>query len=340
MEDNIKSLTNQNTPQRDVIDADAFSEKKIPNNITQMLINMTPDDIVFIEAHLERMRAKRLHEEVLEYTLVSSAINHWLLEYDFNSETPKNYAYYMKDIQERGIIPKLNGNGKLYTLGELRHTNHQKNINDLKQVPEWSEGTRQLRIACYLSFMSHLSRITDGWFPKPTPNKVIIENSAYYKAQQARTDKALTLKEWQHFIKALNTIDERDSLIARCLLYNTTMIPVLSLRLSQINFDRYTIDFKKADGTSKLVTFPASFMYELQQYIETTAQNRGDSDFVFTTRSGKRIVRSRCNYVFLRASEMAQIKRVTPYSIRATFITLVKGESVDNNALLQIPRDV
>ena len=34
---------------------------------------------------------------------------------------------------------------------------------------------------------------------------------------------------------------------------------------------------------------------------------------------------------------MAQIKKVTPYSIRATYITLVKGEKIDGNLLLTVP---
>jgi len=331
MEDNIKLLTVQK--QQGASTSSATDE---PDEVTQMLMNMSPDDVKFIEAQFEHARNKRLHEEELEYTPVSAAINNWLLSSDFGPETRKNYAYYIADLQDRTIIPKVNAYGKPYTLGELRYIKHQENIDHLKQIADWSDGTRQLRISCYISFMSYLAECSDGWFRKPKL-QVTPEHSAYYQAQYARATKALTLAEWQQFISALHAIDGRDALMARLLLQHTTLIMVLSLRLSQVNFDMCTITFRKQNGMEAAAVYPAFFMQELKKYVDESARYRADSDLVFVTRNAKQVVRSRCNYSFMKASKTARIKHVTPYAIKATYITLVRGDRIDGSTLLQIP---
>ncbi len=303
------------------------------DEIVQLLIQQTPEAIELIKQGFEATGKKLQFHDDLEYMPVDTAIEQWLNSESLSHETRKQYERYINDMKARGIIPDLNNEGKRYTLGELRRADQQKNIDHMSQIPEWAASTRQLRISCYVSLMKYLSSMSGGWFRSPRR----IEYSAYYQAQHARIEKALTVVEWQQFIKALHAIDQRDALIARCLLRNSTLEPVLSLRLPQVNFGDCTIVFQKKYGKTVAVRYPAPFMQELKRYIDATAQNRTDSELVFVTRSGKKVVRSRCNYSFLKASKMVQIKRVTPFTMRASYITLIKGGKIDESLLFLVP---
>ncbi len=267
----------------------------------------------------------------IETVSLNAAIEMWLNGSNLSAETRKQYKRYVGDMKKRGLIPSVSSDGSNNPWQEIRHAVHQANIDDMNQMPEWAESTRRLRISCYISLMKFLSRMSGDWFKEPT----VTEYSAYYVAQYSRIEKALTFEEWQKFLKELRALDQRDSLIARCLLRNSALGPVLDLRLRQVNLSNNTITFRKESGRSVITHYPESFMQELKQYIDSTADARSDLDWVFVTRSGKKVVRSRLNYSFLRASEKAQIKKVTPYTLRATYTMLVRGsERVDERLLL------
>lgn len=315
-------------------------EQKEHSEEVKRLTQVTQDEVDAYFDERDLVHHITEYQEKLEKRPLSTLIKMWLNSRSWTPETRKNYEHYITDMQQRDIIPERNPKGEPLTLLDFALLDHKARIAFMRQIPEWSTSTQELRIGCYASFTNFLNNVSYGLF-----RKVVVEPSsvsALHRADNARSIKALTLPEWQQFISALHNLGERDSLIARFLLHDITITPVLNLQLPQVNFDTGEVRFSKVTdikGGCKTtpVTYPLPFIEELKKYIRSTADIRGDSMQVFITRTGRRIARSRCNYSFSKASKAARIKHVTPYTIRATYVTLVKGGGIDSSALLQIP---
>lgn len=285
-------------------------------------INLTGENLRFINT--------------LEYTPVKAAIQDWLT--NLNAGTRRNYAYYMTDMMRRNIIHDTD-------VGHFRLMPHEQVIDYIKKIEGWSEGTKQVYAACYISFTGHLERISGGWFRKAIPNS-LASNPTFFQIREKCKTEALTISEWNKFIDALAEINKRDSLIARSLLQGAKRISeAISITLDQIDWDKNIIRFRqsKTGGMIKEIpiTYPKYFMDELKIYIDSTADKRKDSS-VFITRNGKQVTRLRLNYSFAEASKKAGLKRndkplkVTPHVLRATWVTLVRQNGASDSQIMQV----
>jgi integrase len=77
-------------------------------------------------------------------------------------------------------------------------------------------------------------------------------------------------------------------------------------------------------------------MDELKKYIADTANIRKEAPYIFVTRTGRFVTRLRCNYSFNRAAKKANIKKVTPHMLRATWVTLVKQQGVQDSEIMKV----
>ena len=275
----------------------------------------------------------------LEYTSIKSVIQDWLK--NLSTETKRNYSYYIADMIRRNIIPEYDASGNDFTVGHFRHVPHEMVIDYIKRVEDWSEGTRQLHAAVYISFTAYLSRISQGWVRKVEPS-TLAANPTFYQIREKCATNALTLSDWYKFIAALSDINKRDALIARSAFHGAKRITeAISITLSQIDWEKNIIRYKqsKTGGTFREIpiTFPEYFMEELKTYIESTAAIRKDSPYVFITRTGKMITRLRLNHSFAKAGEKANLKiKVTPHVLRATWVTLVRGQGASDSQIMQV----
>ena len=78
----------------------------------------------------------------------------------------------MQDMIRKNIIPEHDASGNDFTVGHFRHVPHEMVLDYIKKKSEdWSEGTRQLHAAVYISFTAYLSRISQGWVRKVEPSR-------------------------------------------------------------------------------------------------------------------------------------------------------------------------
>jgi integrase len=302
------------------------------------ILKTTPEGLDFFAAQQDLKKSRSLFIQKLEYTPIKFVIEDWLK--NLHGETRRNYAYYITDMMKREIIPEFDGNGNEFTVGHFNYTPHERVIDFIKTVEDWSEGTRQVRAACYISFTSYLSRISQGWFRKAEPS-TLASNKTFYSVRDKCETKALTLHEWHRFIEALYKINERDALIAKAMLQGAKRISeVLSLRLDQIDFERRLISFRqsKTGGTIREIpiTYPESFMSELTAYIENSQKTRGEGKTVFVTNSGKQVYRTQLNATFEKASNAARLPRVTPHVLRASWVTLAKEQGIPDSEVMKV----
>jgi integrase/recombinase XerD len=277
--------------------------------------------------------------ERLQHTTVTVAIKNWLG--NLASATGRNYGYYMADMIRRGIIPEYDIHRNSFTVGQFRQVPHELVIDHIKKIPEWSESTRQVHAACYISFTAYLERLSNGWFRRALPSN-IASNPTFFQIRDKCATKALTLSQWHKFIDALDAINIRDGLIARCMFQGAKRISeVLTTTLEQIDFEKKIIQFKqsKTGGMIKEIpiSYPDHFMEMLKEYLNNTAQYRATSPYLFVTRNGNPVTRVRLNYSFEQASTDAHLKvKVTPHMLRATWVTLVKQQGVQDTEIMKV----
>lgn len=273
----------------------------------------------------------------LEYLPLSAAISDWLWELEHS--TRRKYAEYMTDMVNRKIVHEFFADGKIFTVGGFRYIRHEQVLEYIKSVQDWTEGSRQARAACYISFTSYLHRISNGWFRRAIPSN-LDENKTFSRLSSKTITQALSLEDWHHFLDVLDANNQRDSLIARCMLYGGHRVSeILNIKIDQLDLEKSVIRFARGKN-KKLelpVVYPTPFINELRAYIEGTKNQRGDSVFIFVTRNGKPLTRSRLNYSFAHASAQADIEKVTPEILRATWIRFNKEDVVDEK-VLQVKR--
>jgi integrase len=171
-------------------------------------------------------------------------------------------------------------------------------------------------MVCYVDLIKWLDNISYGWFRAAV-------NS--YQMSLHAMEKTLTFSEWRTFIDILSERNSRDGLIARALLQGQRRVSeVLGLTLRQIDFENNTISYRSKKGKSILVSYEASFMKELQEYVNETSKLRKDKYFVFLTRTGKKVTRLRVNYSFARVCELAEIKKISPDYLRGIYKMFVQ----------------
>lgn len=287
---------------------------------------------------LKHEHIKSLFIKKIEHAPIKAVIKQWLS--NLNAGTRKNYAYYVDDMIRRKIILEFDPKGNPFSVGNFNNFPHELIIDHIKKIEEWSEGTRQLHAACYISLTAYLNRITQGWFRRATPSK-LAANPTFYQVRDKCATEALTLVEWHRFIDSLLTINHRDSLVARCSFQGAKRISeVIDATLDNIDWEKNIIHFrqKKTGGTIKEIpiSFPQHFMDELKSYIHSTSKIRKDSPYLFVTRTGRRVTRLRCNYSFERASQKAKIKKVTPHMLRTTWVTIAKNQGVQDTEIMKV----
>lgn len=276
--------------------------------------------------------------DALEYTPMSAVIQHWLS--NLSPATRRNYAYYIDDLRRRDLIPEYDGSGKVYTVGHFRHSSHELALEYIKKIQGWSEGTRQVRAACYISLTAYIERISRGWFRKAQAS-TLAANKTFFQINDKCVTQALTLTDWYRFIEKLDAINHRDGLIARCILQGAKRVSeVLEVMLEQIDWDKNIIHFqqKKSGGMIKKIpiTYPQHFMDELRRYIAATTEQRKDAQYVFITRTGRPLTRERLHQSFARACAQAKIAKISPHVLRATWVTLAKQQGVQDTEIMKI----
>jgi integrase len=209
--------------------------------------------------------------------------------------------------------------------------------NDTKD--QWSQRTRESRIACFLSFTRYLSRKTEGMIRHGVPSKDGIEKTFGPKPRHVKTE-ALTRYQLVIFFEELDKINARDAMIARLCLHGAKRIhEVLLLKTDQIDYEKKQITFKQskskfADDVT-IISFDKqaarALLDELKRYI---GERKGD---VFVTNRNRRVQKTQVDRNFAKAGKRAGVCfRVSPHNLRATAVTLWKEDGFQDSLIMKV----
>lgn len=249
-----------------------------------------------------------------------------------NPHTSRSYKSSFIALDRLGILSLMT------TLQEFSMLNHNvilDNIKQAKAVKKWSEGTKQVRAAAYISFTKFLYRYTEGIISPAIPCSQE-SCKTFFRVRDKVKTKAMSLLQTRMFLSSLKQINYRDWLIAQTLIQGAKRIgEVLSISTEQICFHRNTITFFQTKSRSLEVTtiinYPEYFMLNLKQYI-------GDrSGTVFITKNQKPVSLKQLSRTFSKAGEMSLIPfKVTPHVLRATSITEFKRMGCSDSDIMKV----
>jgi integrase/recombinase XerD len=243
--------------------------------------------------------------------------------------TAKNYQCGMKKLVERGLLNPFTN------LQAFALFNHETIVDQIKQIKEWSECTRQARAACYIAFTAFLNRRLEGIVKKATTNKES-GSKTFFKVYDKVKTQAMNQSQWIVFLKELEKINPRDHLIAKVILQGGKRVnEVLSLQTYQIDWASSEITFiqSKTKGYIKetVITYPLSLMQQLKMYLQ---ERQG---LVFITRQQKSLDLKQLTRTFEKAGLKANIPfKVTPHVLRASTITYLKQQGFNDGDIMKV----
>ena len=244
--------------------------------------------------------------------------------------TAQTYKSAMNTLYYIGLIdPFMN----LYTFSTM---NYEEMVDKIKKTNNpWKEETRQLKAAALISFLKYLARKYPGAFRRVE----ICENGickTFYKTTEKCKTPAMTRKQWENFLYELSKINHRDYLIAVLTLQGAKRISeVLSLQVSQINFDTCKIHFvqSKTMGLKKytVITYPKRIMDLLKEYI---CNRQG---LVFLTSNQNPVSIIQVSITFSKAGKRAEIPfLIHPHVLRASAVTYLKEQGYTSDDIMKI----
>lgn len=285
-------------------------------------------DLSFQKA--QQLKMECLWNELKKFTLQEAVIV-WLSS--LNTHTARSYKGSILALSKIGLL-SLN-----MTLQEFSFINHNIVIDTIKMLPQkivsWSEGTKQVRAACYISLTKFLNRTTLGVISVAQPSRQE-SCKTFFKTRDLVKTNAMNYQETALFLEALKKLNYRDWLIAQTILQGAKRVSeVLSLSTKDISIQNGVISFKqkktRGTETTTIITYPQKFMNALKEYIG----NR--SGIVFITRNGKHVTLRQVAGSFSRAGEIIKLPfKVTPHVLRATAVTEYKRLGCSDSDIMKV----
>lgn len=251
-----------------------------------------------------------------------------------NPHTSRSYKSSFMALDRAGLLSLM------MSLKEFSLLNHNIILDKIKQVQQknnaiWSEGTKQVRAAAYISFTKFLYRYTEGLISPAIPCSQESCKTFFPIRNKVKTN-AMSLIQTRMFLASLKKINYRDWLIAQTLVQGAKRVgEVLSICKDQICFQQNTITFFQTKNRRQeiitVISYPEYFMLNLRKYL-------GDrKGLVFITKRGNPITLKQLSRTFSKAGVASSIPfKVTPHVLRATSITEFKRIGCSDSDIMKI----
>jgi integrase len=275
--------------------------------------------------------AKSMKDRIVWNRLEALPVDCLLIEWfeTLSERTRINYKSGICKIIESGLL------NPFASLQAFSMINHDSIIDQIKQLPNMKETSKQARAATYISFTRFLSRKFPAIFKKAMPSREGTSKT-FYRVHEKVVTEAMNQAQWTSFFSALEKINCRDCLIAKVTLQGGKRIrEVLGLRVDQIDWEKREISFNqsKTKGVIKqtVITYPESIMRALKDYIG----NR--QGFVFISRHGTPVILNQVANTFSRAGKLAGTPfKITPHVLRASAVTYLKQQGFSDSDIQKV----
>jgi len=213
---------------------------------------------------------------------ISSMDGYWL----------EKYLKGCANLLKKELIPLVNSQGEILTLDEFRQIGHQKILEEIRCVSEWTLLEKEEAVQCYVQFSHSLARYTCNFISAGSdPDRNLVRRKKI---------------KYETFLDFVQRLSERDSLIAKLLYFGVpSMESVLSLKKSAINPEESSVSLSEGE-----VVLPKHLIKDLITHIQ---HKKDKQDLVFTNVRGAEVERAHLNQSFSRACEkMSTHTKITP----------------------------
>lgn len=293
---------------------------------------------IFNSLTLETLTHSKAKQAKMEYiwnglkkVSLREAVLVWITS--LNAHTARSYKGSILALSRIGLL-SLD-----ISLQKFSMINHNAIVDSIKRVPSkiaaWSEGTKQVRAACYISLTKFLNRETSGIIPIAQPSQQEASKT-FYKVRDLVKTNAMEDLQKQNFLEKLKLINHRDWMIALTILQGAKRAnEVLDLTIDKISFLEGSISFvqTKNRGLEKttVITYPHWFMNALSDYV---GYRRG---LLFITKKGKAVGLKQIASTFAKAGRLADISfKITPHVLRATAVTEYKRLGCSDSDIMKV----
>ena len=242
-----------------------------------------------------------------------------------NSNTQATYKNAFRVIVLKRILKPF------MTIEDFGQIDVNVSLDKIKKLDNYSEASKQLYAAAFVSFTKYLNRASRGLTKIAIPDSHGISKT-FYKLRDKIKTQAITHEEFEIFYEKLLNINKQHALIAKIIYIGVKRVSeVLNLRIEDIDGSEITFRQSKTRGVDMktVITYNQDILMSLSKFIDNRKKG-----FVFLEKKEK-IKRYRLNYTFARASKNCHF-RVTPHVLRATAITEYKkrGHSAEDISVL------
>jgi integrase/recombinase XerD len=282
-------------------------------------------DLTYAEAIALR---NETHWRELSSITIHQAFGAWILTIK-NKNTRDAYTRaFAKFVDHKLLDPN-------WTLQALALLNGEAIVDQVKQLHEYSEATRQSRAAALIAFSRFLHRRTGGLIKRIVPSHEGTSKT-FYRVRKKVATQAMSQAQWTAWLEHLKKISHREWLIARVTLQGGKRISeTLALTSDWIDTANNRIRFQqlKTKGTLEetVITYPETVIRDLLTYLG------GRQGLVFVTKGGRPVDRNAVAKTFVLAGERAKIPfRTTPHTLRASCITYLRMQGFPDSEIMGV----
>jgi integrase/recombinase XerD len=272
--------------------------------------------ISLTHSQMETAKREAIWKKLANISLESSATE-WLAH--LLPTTRKNYLSGIRMLSLFGIFDLKQ------SLQSFSLVNHDTVLDKIATIKQWSACSKQARAALYISLTRFLHRKTEGIIKRALSRKSEA-NRTFFRVRDKVKTEPLNTTEWTNLIKAMETFNQRDALIAKLCLQGARRIQeVLRVEINHINFANRQILFclSKTRGNIKnvIVTIPIGFLIELKSYIKDRTHG-----LVFITAKEKMVGYTQIVKSLKKAAIMSKIeKKIHTHVLRTSAITHLRS---------------
>jgi len=278
------------------------------------------------------------NEEVMELksTLtLYDAVNSWLEV--LGPSTRRSYSIAWSQFGKRGILD-------LYcSLNEVASIDFEGVVDYIKQIPDWTESTRQVRAAAVISFTRWLSRRSKGTIKAALP-VTCGPNRTFYEIREKCLTPAMNRAQWSAWLIQLRAINPRYWMLGAVQLQGGKRISeALDLLIEDIDWENKRIRFAQKKRGKKLVhtviTYPDHVLKVMRDHLKTRNEEGIGigSPYFFLDRFGNRMYYQQVRYAYITAGVRAGIPfTVNTHVLRASCVTYLRDQGFPDHEIMGV----
>jgi hypothetical protein len=274
-----------------------YKLRLLRNRIVHGNLDQQYDD--YCHQVLEISIAHEKFRSILKDLPLGVALRAWMVS-TLDEKVSKELVEKVLSIIDGKALPLQQKKKEVFTLGYLQELGleaHKQILEEIRCNGEWSVDKKEELVKCYIHFSEYLNEATKG--------EILLA------LDPDRAATAHKLLDFDTFIQFVQSVAERDALIAKLLYFGAPSVEdVVLLRYGML---------KKANSAVNFTNLTVKYPKHLIQDILSYAGKKGKDDLVFLNYRGNNVERTHLSQSFANiSSKIFDDRKITPRTLLET----------------------